>query len=683
MTAARPVRTIENLWITLADGTRLAARMWLPEDAEANPVPAILEYLPYRKRDFTRFRDESMHPWFAAQGYACIRVDMRGAGEADGIMWDEYLTAELQDGAEIIAWLAAQPWCTGKVGMMGKSWGAYNALQIAALQPPALKAIIPVMGTDDRFRECIHYSGGALLLDNLWWGSIMHAFNARPPDPDLVGERWREMWLERLEANHYWASLWLKHPHWDDYWKHGSVSVDPDAIRCPVWFWGGWADLFRDTPFRLAETLKGPHRITMGPWAHLYPHEGAPGPKADFCGEALRWWDHWLKDIDTGVMDEVPLQFFQSDGSVPATYLPRRPGRWISERAMPSANIEPFHQYFSPGRLGPTGEAASLVLGPRQKVIWSEGDWCGFGVEGDMPGDQRLDDGDSLTFTGAPLDTAVDILGNPHVTLELAADATAANVSVRLVDVAPDGAEYSVSRGMANLALNPDQSGSKPLVPGQIFSARVQLHGISHRFLPGHRIKVAVSNGYWPIIWPAPGKVSLTLFTAGSSLTLPRRHAPAHEIAPVVPSPPEAMAKPAGRKTLAPGKLLREIHVDQLTGEITHRSYCDGGVFGPIGRVLIKDIGLESHHVTDRIFRIHPDNPGSARFTMTQTYELARGDWRVRMEIHDDCTCDDDHFHVTSHVEAYEGDSLIHRKEWNESIPRALHDAPILQNTTF
>ena len=198
--AARPTENeIENLWIVLSDGSRLAARVWLPKGAATTPVPAVLEYLPYRKRDFTRRRDEGMHRYFAAQGYAGVRRrDMRGSGDSDGIMHDEYLAQEQDDALEIIAWIARQPWCSGAVGMMGKSWGAYNSLQVAARRPPQLKAVIAVMGTDDRYAECIHYSGGALLNDNFWWGCIMQLFNARPPDPQIVGERWRWLWLERL-----------------------------------------------------------------------------------------------------------------------------------------------------------------------------------------------------------------------------------------------------------------------------------------------------------------------------------------------------------------------------------------------------------------------------------------------------------------------------------------------------
>jgi len=211
----RKVREIENVFIPLSDGCRLAARIWLPEDAEAQPVPAILEYIPYRKRDGSAARDETMHPEVAAHGYACVRLDIRGNGESDGLMHDEYLPQELSDGVEAIAWIAAQPWCSGSVGMLGISWGGFNGLQIAALRPPALKAVITICSTDDRYADDIHYRGGSLLNDNLTWSAAMMAFSSRPPDPALVGERWREMWLERLENMPFLAANWLEHQRRD------------------------------------------------------------------------------------------------------------------------------------------------------------------------------------------------------------------------------------------------------------------------------------------------------------------------------------------------------------------------------------------------------------------------------------------------------------------------------------
>src|ERR1700690_521938 len=220
---AERVRSIELAWIPMADGRRLAARLWLPRDAESRPVPAILEYIPYRRRDGTRARDEETQPWIAAQGYDCARVDIAGSGDSDGLIHDEYLKQEQDDALEIIAWLARQPWCSGNVGMIGISWGGFNGLQVAARRPPGLKAIITLCSTDDRYADDVHFIGGALLQNNLTWGAAMLAYMTRSPDPALVGERWRDMWLERLRNVPLFPAEWLAHQRRDEFWKHGSV----------------------------------------------------------------------------------------------------------------------------------------------------------------------------------------------------------------------------------------------------------------------------------------------------------------------------------------------------------------------------------------------------------------------------------------------------------------------------
>ena len=257
----------------------------------------------------------------------------------------------MQDGHDVIGWIADQDWCDGNVGMFGKSWGAYNAFQVAATKPPALKAIIPVMGTDDRWREDIHFYGGCLANDNFWWGSIMQLYNAMPPDPQIVGERWLDMWRERLEGMRFWPAMWLEHQTHDQMWRRGSICENYDDVEVPVYFFGGWADLFRDTPFRIAEHLKGPVKVMMGPWAHLYPHEGVPGPKADFVDEAIRFWDHWLKGIDTGLMDEPPLRFFLQESVAPAGKHAHRDGRWVEEAAWPSAAVSDRILWLNAGAL--------------------------------------------------------------------------------------------------------------------------------------------------------------------------------------------------------------------------------------------------------------------------------------------------------------------------------------------
>jgi putative CocE/NonD family hydrolase len=664
-----PITEIENQWITLADGCRLAARLFLPDGAAISPVPAILEYIPYRKRDFTRRRDDGMHRWFAGNGYASVRVDMRGSGESDGVMHDEYLQLEQDDALEVIAWIAAQGWCTGKVGMMGKSWGAYNSLQVAACRPPALKAIIAVMGTDDRYAECIHYSGGCLLNDNFWWGCIMQVFNARPPDPAIVGDRWRSMWLERLEAEQFWPEIWLRHQQLDDYWRHGSVAFDYGAIPCPAWIWGGWADLYRDTPFRLAQHLEVPHRVTVGPWGHLYPHEGVPAPAVGFLQESLRWWDRWLKGKDNGVTREPPLNLYMMEGVGPETHLTARDGRWIAEQAWPSPNVEPWLLALNADGLAVrAAPEASMTISSPQSTGLAGGEWGSFAVPGDLPGDQREEEFGSLQFDTEPLDARRELLGNTRVTLEVAADQSDALVAVRLIDVAPEGAATCVARGFLNLAQARGRETPQALIPGKRYRVDVSLTGTAYAFAPGHRLRIALSTAYWPIIWPSPRKVTLTVFTGKSQVLLPmRRPVPDNE---VLPHPPPVQALQGATTTLRKGRVERSVTRDEASGVIRQRLFIDGGVFGDSGKFRLDDIGMEMAHVYERIYSIHPDDPNSARATMTQTYELGRGEWQVRIECSATMTSTPTTFELSAWVEAYEGDNRICRRDWQSSIAR-------------
>ena len=183
----------------------------MPDGPEQFPLPAILEYLPYRKRDGTAQRDESTYPIFAANGYAGIRVDIAGTGESDGDFDDEYSARELTDGVEVVAWIAQQAWCDGNVGMMGISWGGFNSLQIASIKPPALRAVIAIGTTVDRYNDDIHYKIGCLLYSNAGWSAVMLCFASKPPDPLRVGDSWREMWLERLQTQPFPLETWLAH----------------------------------------------------------------------------------------------------------------------------------------------------------------------------------------------------------------------------------------------------------------------------------------------------------------------------------------------------------------------------------------------------------------------------------------------------------------------------------------
>ncbi len=188
-----------------------------------------------------------------------------GSGDSDGILEDEYLPLEQSDGVEVVRWLASQPWCSGRVGIIGKSWGGFNALQIAAHAPDELGAIISVASTDDRYSDDVHYMGGCVLAwTALNWASTMLAYNARPPDPAVVGDDWRDIWFERMERTPPFIEAWMSHQRRDEFWQQGSVCEDYSAITCPVYMVGGWSDAYRNSILRflraLRRALQGAHR---------------------------------------------------------------------------------------------------------------------------------------------------------------------------------------------------------------------------------------------------------------------------------------------------------------------------------------------------------------------------------------------------------------------------------------
>jgi len=348
--------------ITMDDGVVLSARVWMPDSAASTPVPAIIEHLPYRKRDGTIARDEITHPYFSGHGYACIRVDMRGNGESEGLMTDEYTAQELDDARQVVEWAATQPWCNGKVGMMGISWGGFNSLQVAALKPEPLKAIVTVCSSVDRYADDIHYKGGCLLNTNFAWTCNMLSYSSRPPDPALVGDQYKAMWLERLEQQPLSISTWLREQTRSDYWKHGSVCEDYSAISAAVLSVGGWHDGYRNTIAYLVSNLSSPVKGIVGPWIHKYPHYAGPQPAIGFLQECLRWWDRWLKDAPNNAEHDPAYRAWVMDSVKPKRWLPERSGRWIAEEALPATNIQTRAWALGANTLELDGNADALAV---------------------------------------------------------------------------------------------------------------------------------------------------------------------------------------------------------------------------------------------------------------------------------------------------------------------------------
>ena len=660
---------IENVWITMSDGCRIAARIWLPGRAELEPVPAILEYIPYRKRDFMRARDEPIHRYFAHAGYAAVRVDLRGSGDSEGVLFDEYTQQELDDALEIIAWLAAQTWCSGAVGMMGISWGGFNALQVAALDPPALKAIITLCSTDDRYADDAHYMGGCLLNENLQWGATLLTFCAYPPDPEIVGERWRAMWRERIDHLVPFPALWLQHQWRDDFWKHGSVCEDYGAIKCAVYAIGGWADGYSNAVPRLMRGLSCPKKGLIGPWAHRFPHNGVPGPAIGFLQEAVRWWDHWLKGVATGIMDEPLLRVWMQESADPQPYHEERPGRWVAEPSWPPPRNEKRRYYLNPGRLEPTaGRRVMLAFSSPQTTGLRAGEWCAFGAEGEMPLDQRPDDGRSLTFDTEPLPARVEILGAPVVELDLAVDEPGALLAARLNDVQPDGTSTLVTYGLLNLTHRESHDQPEALDPGTFQRVRLQLNDIAHAVPAGHRIRIALSTSYWPIAWPSPAAVIMTLRAGNSALYLPVRP-PAPDDERLRPFEPPVAAAGLRRKTLRELPLKRTIEIDLATNETVYTF--QSGEFGA-ALARIEAIGMDLGSTFLKRHRISEYDPLSAQTEIVQRTTMRRRDWSVRIESRVRLSATRDAFQFSAELEAFEDDQPFAQRTWQLAISRQL-----------
>lgn len=665
------VEVIENEWICLADGECLAARIWLPENARQKPVPVIIEYIPYRKRDLTRERDSINYPYLAGHGYACIRVDLRGSGDSDGILRDQYLEQEQDDGVQAIRWAADQPWCDGNVGMWGISWGGFNALQIAARQPPALKAIIAACATDDLYADNMHYMGGCLLADNLSESTTMFAFNSCPPDPDIVGQRWRDMWMQRMEQSGVWLDIWLRQQKRTGFWKAGSVCENYNAIKCPVFALSGWADGYTNAVFRLMEHLQVPRKGLVGPWGHKFPHMGIPGPAIGYLQEVLRWFDYWLKGEETGVMDEPMLRCWMKDSVPPTPTHSDQPGRWVADPEWPSPHVRCLSwQLEGHGLLAPDGEQVQPARRHGQVSLQSPlvlgyfgGKWCSYAAAPDLPDDQRQEDGGALVFDSGDLSDAVEILGAPVFEFCFCVDQPIAQVAARLSDVAPDGSATRITYGLLNLTHRNSNETPEYLEPGEWYSAKLVLNNVAQRFPQRHRIRLALSTSYWPLVWPAPKPAKLELDPKESRLLLPVRE-PQPQDQALRPFDPPVGAVPLQTSMIRPEKHNWYVHRDLA------ESISELEVINDNGIKLIHETGTEIEKTTYEWYRSR-DNDYQSVLGETRTIRgFKRGDWQVRIFTRTVLTSDEDNFYLQAELDAYENDKRVFSKNWDEVIAR-------------
>ncbi len=657
----------EDCWIPMPDGVRLAAKLWLPDIASTRRVPTLIEVIPYRKRDIYAPRDAMHHRYFAGHGYATMRIDIRGSGDSDGLQGVFATSDESEDTVQVLKWIAQQPWSDGQVGMFGISWGGFQGIQTAFRAPPQLKAVIAQSYAPDRFRYSQVFRGGCMLLRAIRWSSQVFGYKSRPPDPKLVGERWREMWMARIEHNTPQIVAALKHPTYDAYWQ--SRAIDHSRIKVPFFAVSGWADgAYVGSVSESLGKLESPCKGLIGPWGHRYAHLGMPGPAIGFLQEALRWYDHWMRGKETGV-ERDPKLIAWMPRAVPAkSFYAESPGRWVAENQWPSPRIKPQRFFLNAGGMlgARAGRFVKVTSKSPQTLGLAGGElmpWFQHGSSPELPGDQRSDDGQSICFDTEPLAKDFEILGTPAVELMVSVDRPVAFVCVRLCDVAPDGASMRVTYQTFNLTHRDGADKCARLVPGKAYKVRFDLIDAAYSFAKGHRIRIALSTTYWPLVWPSPEPVTLTLVTGKSTLWLPVR--PASRADAKLPrfKAPES-APPVARTALTSGSRNRVITTD-LGKRLTVVEVHDTS-----GRNRYDEIDLVAEARSTERYTVIEDEPLSATADVGWTWEFERGDWRIRTESRTRVTCTKREFVIRGKLEAYEGDRCVFGREFEERVPR-------------
>ena len=634
------------------DGVELAATLYLPK--AAGPQPCILEALPYRKDDLTSYAEE-YERLRDDHGYAVCRLDLRGTGSSGGDATDEYPPQEQRDLRAVIAWLAAQVWCDGGVGMYGTSYSAFNSLQMACERPPQLKAIIAIYGTDDRYTDDVHYRGGILkVLDLVDYCHYMTPMNALPPVPAVWGDGWRDEWLRRIETTEPWALTWLRERLDGPYWRHGSVRPEYQRIDIPTMIVAGWADGYRNNSFRLMERLRAqgvPHRLLAGPWAHASTSTALPGPRIDSVPEMVAWWDRWLRGtpngVDDGLAEDRPsVTAFVRSSTRPSPVLDTHDGFWLREQ-WPSPRA-------SSRSLALVGRTPYDVRPDVGLDAWID---CAGHLPWGQSGDLRFDDSASLTWEWDA--ESMTLMGHPRVRLRISADTPRAAVSVKVCDVFADGTSALVSRGTLDLGCRDGFTTREPLTPGEVYDVDMELDACAYRFDPGQRLRLSVAGADWPNTAAPPQPVTLTVH--GGELTLPVWNGPSPYAAPVLVPVLISGSEPAEDAAGVTWKVERDVLARTTSAVVDHGS-----------SYSIGQGGTATEHYAGRVAvdRESFEQETSAVATFTLRWPGVEVSCTARMEVRITAEALDVRIELVADEVGDEGSAVVSRRHWHETLPR-------------
>lgn len=647
-------------FVTVADGTRLAARLWLPD---ALPAPVVLEALPYRMDDLTATYASEYERLCEEGGFAVCRLDIRGTGSSEGIATDEYTAQEHADLCETIAWLAAQEWSTGRVGMYGTSWSGFNSLQVACERPPALGAIVPIYASDDRYTDDVHYMGGALkAVDLVDWVLYMVACNALPPVPAVFGDGWREEWARRVDGTDPWLLRWLEEQADGPYWRHGSVRPGTARIACPTMIVAGWADGYTNIAFRAFEALECPKRLLLGPWSHSSTATSLPGPHIDLVPELIRWFGRWLRDERNGIDEEPPIAVFARRSTRPAPDLPEVRGEWRSEATWPPERLTRV-------TLSPAGSGSDEihVRGDTGRTAWIS---CAARLPWGQPDDQRADDAFSLTYDWEPLEAPLDVMGHPRVRLTVTSPVPVAYVSAKVCDVFPDGTSALASRGLLNLTHRHGHDDPRPLEPGVPAEIEIELEATSWVFEPGHRVRLSLAGADWPNVWPPPQAALLTVDRSSVALALPVLDGPSGLPAPALPPTTGEDAHAPDTDGSAQPPVVWRFEDDVIGGETRAVTGAGSDYDGPFDARI-----QERYEGTVGVSR---SNPGQAFARGRASYRISWPEADVRTEARLELRSDGEAYHVVVELDVEElgagtdAAAFSRQRRFERTIPRRL-----------
>ncbi len=635
-----------GLRIPTRDGTTLSACVYRP--STSGPFPAIVEYLPYRKDDVTAPRDRLLLTALAQRGFACVRIDVRGTGDSDGICLDEYTEQEQDDGVDALAWIREQPWSTGALGAWGNSYGGFTAIQLASRRPPGLAAIAAVHATDDRYTDDMHYYGGALCaLELAHYPIRMLAMNALPPTRNL-DEAVLELWRQRIEQTPPWVLRWLEEQHDGPYWRNGSLRPDYGRIDCPVLVIGGWRDGYCNAAVRMAENLAGRCELIVGPWPHVRPNLAPIPPRMDFIGLLAEWFGRHLR-ADPMEVDERALVFIQGFDT-PLTRPKRVPHETL--QLHPTAD-----GWLSSG----PGAKGVLVVDQTPHAGVQMGNWAYPPPPDGLPGDQRLDEVYALTFTTTPLVEELVIAGFPRLHLTVSHPGPTAVLATKLADVSPEGVSQLVTRGLLNLAHRHGHDRPEPLEAG-FQPVDVELNATAWRFAPGHRLRLAIASNDWSTVWPAPTTEPILVRVGEGETALELPLVPEGESVEV-PEPTEE--PPRGEtysRTSPPGwRVVR----DGLR--------CRTGIETTYGREFVMtDTQTSGNEARSSWATVTETDPLSAGVEGWCSFLFQRPDAEVRTTARGRFTCTAETLRARLELEVELDGEPFARRYWDEEIPRKL-----------